>query len=263
MTHAADIRFGRTFVAAILALAMAAAIPESDAGNEIVLQTGDPSPDGNGVIAAILTNPMINDSGEAVVLTLMTDTDAGDADDLALLRGNAEGWTVIAREGDPAPGTEGKFGDLGPFGLNNAGQVAIGAMLTETAMGPGWDDGALYRGDGGTPVLIARIGQPTPGPGVFHWLYPKMMNQAGEIVFIGLLRGLPGDEEDVHDVCVGSGGPLREVVRHGTDAPDGNGYFAHDAMRGFNPVISESGDVAFFGYFEGTEGGPGLLLRRR
>src|SRR5438045_740271 len=71
-------------------------------------------------------------------------------------------FTVIAREGQPAPDTRALYGKLQTPVLNPAGQVAFNALLTGPTATP--DNGAgLFLGSPGSVHLLVRNSDPVPG----------------------------------------------------------------------------------------------------
>ena len=103
---------------------------------------------------------------------------------------------LVARTGDPAPGTEPgvNFSFLYDPVLNAAGQTAFRGALTGTGVdftnnGGIWSEAA---GSIGSPGLVARAGDSAPGttPGVnFSNFDRPVLNNAGQIAFFGLLTG--------------------------------------------------------------------------
>jgi hypothetical protein len=96
-------------------------------------------------------------------------------------------------------------------------------------------------------------GDPAPDDdGVFFGSTVPVINDAGEVVFVstfttgsagtGIVRGST------------TPGSLRLVVRQGDPAPDGNGNFQNFDLA--QPVINDSGQVAFNATFVGTFGNP-------
>ena len=121
------------------------------------------APDGNGAISFMFL-PAQNNIGQSAFTVSYRNSAGGAADDTALLRGSGGALVQIAREGQTAPGGNGKFGTLDSFqqtafGLNDQGQVAFLANLTNTAGGT-TDDAAIYFFDDNLGLLqVAREGQ--------------------------------------------------------------------------------------------------------
>ena len=147
---------------------------------------GQAAPAGNGtVFLASPTHewPAFNNNGLAAFVAHLTNTQSND--DSAIYRTSAPGTlTQIAREGQPLPGGNGTFGEMIAGGIvfpaiNAAGQVAFVDRSGIAVVG-------IYRGDGKTPIKIARIGDPLPGGGTLSWFSGGTtpdINDLGEVVF--------------------------------------------------------------------------------
>lgn len=98
-------------------------------GADQVAMTDDPAPDGNGVLAT-LSRPIINDSSQVAFASTFWQTADPPHDDTGILLSTADVPSIVAREGDAAPGG-GIFSDLNgaPFALGHAGVVAFAADL--------------------------------------------------------------------------------------------------------------------------------------
>jgi hypothetical protein len=127
---------------------------------DIVVVTGDPSPDNNGNLFT-LTAPALNDAGQLAFLSFLTDTDAPDEDDEALYRGTAAGLTLIARkgvtqlDGQPISTFEGSAPSI-----NAAGSVSHSA---DRAIAPG--EYVAFLGTGGPLTSYLGVDSNIP-PGV-------------------------------------------------------------------------------------------------
>jgi hypothetical protein len=103
---------------------------------------------------------------------------------------------LVARKGDPAPGTPSgvTFNELGWGNLvafNSAGQLAFRGTLTGTGIDATNNNG-IWRGTAGALSLVARSGDPAPGlpPGVsFNGLFYPTINSAGDVQFYAELTG--------------------------------------------------------------------------
>ncbi|MDJ0610616.1 MAG: PKD domain-containing protein, partial [Kiloniellales bacterium] len=155
---------------------------------------------------------------------------------------------LLARSGDPAPGTPPGTTFSGVFNpvLNAAGQVAFlgdsrGADVNASNVRGLWGSTAT-----GALGLLARVGDPAPGtpPDVeFSRLFSPVLNAAGQVAFIGDLRGqgvnsandrgvwgpaaagalgLIAREGDVIETSPGSSAPIRFIsFRTGSGNEDG------------------------------------------
>lgn len=175
---------------------------------------------------------------------------------------------LVAREGDPAPGTPDGVRYLvlqsGLRDLNDRGEVSFSGQVT----GPGVtfaNDSALWAGPRGGVQLVARDGSPAPGTsggvnygsfqfGVIH------LNNSGQTAFENGLAG-PVNGSNNHAIFYGPPGDVRLAVRLGQQAaglPEGLRY---ESAR--NPRLNDAGQIAFAGVAGGKSavwaGLPGAL----
>ena len=82
---------------------------------QMLVRQQDPAPDANGVALAgggrfkQLTDPVINSQGFTAFTAVLTGTGVKGSNDTGLWWGKPGNLRLVAREGDPAPGTAGKF----------------------------------------------------------------------------------------------------------------------------------------------------------
>lgn len=172
--------------------------------------------------------------------------------------------TLIAREGDRAPGTTENtvFALINSgFILNHSGQAAFRAILSGDGFANDlsiWSQGRAEPGPGNLQ-LVARRADPAPGTATgvtFTGFQLPVFNDTGQVAFRG---GVAGNGVDVFN---NSGlwsqgrseagpGELQLVVRRG-DASPGT---SEDATFVFfsDPRISNSGQVTFVGAIQGDE----------
>ena len=137
-----------------------------------------------------------------------------------LFRGDGATITPLAVEFQGVPGGNGVFSMFNGLTLNDAGQVAFGAMLTGTAS-PGFDDECVYRADGVTIDEIARKGDPAPdGNGVFGMLsvvdVPRI-NGGGQVAFVADLTGTANPGVDNRGIYLADDQEVVQVARKGDD----------------------------------------------
>ena len=162
---------------------------------------------------------------------------------------------LIVREGDAAPGTETDviFDNVTWPMLSDGGHVAFRASLS----GPGIDffnnngDG-IWMDSGNGVELIARSSDPAVGtaPGI-ELGFPSFpsVNSSGHVAFVSELDG-PGVLLSTDDAFwVHKEGGLTLVAREGDQAPGGDPDLFIDSIS--NPLISETGQVAFRGFVSG------------
>ena len=231
-------------LAVSLALAAAAAPAAGQDGRaDLLVQTGDAAPGGNGTFDTLGGGPVLNNSGLAAFDAFIGGATAGT--EFGLFRAGGGAVATIVRVGDAAPGG-GTFLDLlisnqdpaiNDRNFNNAGQAAFFA-LTDTGTG-------VFLGGGATPEAIARDGEAAPGGGTFDFFSSQAINAGGRVAFQGVTDAGAGL------YAGGGGGPLTALVAPGAAAPDGNGTFSFFSVAGLN----DAGQVGFAGFLDGTAGG--------
>jgi hypothetical protein len=219
-------------------------------GTSYVIRDGDPAP---GVpagltILTISTDPGIDESGQ--VLWAAQFTGATTATDTALYLNTS----LIAREGDPAPGAGGAlFGDLhvgtvstAHTALSHTGHVAFHTALT----GPGVtiaNDEAIYR-DG---TLIARKGDVPSGAssGILSFSVRPQINASGQVAYAVAFAG--GVTALYRDATL--------IAKAGDSAPGTGGAQFSGVGGGGGPSpsnvslpINAAGEIAFVAGLTGT-----------
>lgn len=218
-----------------------------------IVRDSQPSPDGDGLISgftpAFGRSPIINQSGHVSFRALITSVTGSDD---AILFGDGTGLELIARGGQAVPDGNGRFLRLTDPTLNDAGQVAFHASITNSINVLG--DAGIFRGDGATIDELVRAGQAAPdGNGVFStfgWqesfnasaegIVP-VFNNSGQFSFIAGLTETSGGATDDTGVFIAGGESLLQMVREGDSPPDVADSFAFF----FNPRINEAGQVVF------------------
>lgn len=214
--------------------------------DEILIQTGQAAPDGNGTIS-FLGSHVLSDAGQVTFRAGLNGTAGGSSDDSGVFRSTDNLLIQIAREGQSAPGGDGTFDNfLNPV-INGSGQVAFFGILKDTDNPVG-----IFRGSGGEIAQLARSGQAAPdGNGTFGNFSEPTLSDSGQVSFFGILTGTNGGSADNRGVFVGDSGSLTQIARKGQSAPDGNGSFLDFGT----PAINESGKTAFRASLGGTNGG--------
>lgn len=258
-------------------------------GVELLAREGDPAPgmgpgvnwgtfDSNGALS-------INSQGHAAFRArLSLDSPAVDSSNSGGVwsEGGGNGLQLVARAGDPAPGTPaGVNFDFTPFdstmALNDQGHTAFIANLQGAETGQGiWSEGG-----GNGLELVARTGTPVPGvePGVSFDAFvgqTVVLNNNGQTAFWANLTG-PGvdfmNENDSGIWAQDSAGNLRLIAREGdvldvsdnSQVPDlrtvkvlswlnGNTGNADGRPSGFN----DRGELVFVAQF--TDGSQGVFV---
>jgi hypothetical protein len=112
--------------------------------------------------------PVLNDAGQVAFITELAGTSVNSSNDEGIWLGKPDALALMARRGDPAPGTSNgvRFGDLDYPTLNSAGQIAFRAALNGSGIGSSNDRGIWATDLTGILQLIARVGdqlEVTPG----------------------------------------------------------------------------------------------------
>jgi hypothetical protein len=202
----------------------------SEGGFTMVAREGDPVPDliPGAVFADTFSKPVLNDAGDLAfrgVLRVGPGGVTSDDDDVIWLYDRDGQASVVAREGDPAPGAPdgAVFSTLGTVALNAAGQVAFNARL---AIGPGGvvageDRGVWGPGPDGSLGMLLREGDPVPGrpadvrfTGVDH---APLLNNRGDTVFEASWEEGSGDHAEwrVGIFAIDAQGEAHSLLRWG------------------------------------------------
>ena len=158
-------------------------------------------------------------------------------------KGGSGGLTLVAREGDMAPGAGGDiFLQLDVFRgsplLNDLGQIAFHGFLNSSSS---TNSGIWLEGGGSGLALVAREGDAAPGAGGanFSGFNDPRLNDLGQTAFRGFLSS---GFTDAAIWSEGGGNGLALVAREGDMAPGTNG----DTFVGFGSlVLNDEGQAAF------------------
>jgi hypothetical protein len=172
----------------------------------------------------------------------------------------------VVSPGDPAPGG-GTFDYAVEPWINQGGDVSFeGHVAGEDSVIAGFPPQAdeisalssLYvKEANGTIHSIVHAGDPAPGGGVFRQAFHDVMNDRGEIVFIGDLTPAPGAQEQV-GAFLSTGGQIVAIARPGDSMP-GGGHLVNASLVGGNVHINNAGDVVFSGQLDDDQDGDGTL----
>ena len=257
--------YRRLLIAAITVLVVVAVTPDNRAGSdlgyefELLASLGDPAPGGGDFVFDFEPNA-INNPGQ-VFYGADLDLDGDGVEDVEglFLRDKDGETTVLARGGDPAPGTDTTFGPffIGGTSLNDRGDAAFGFWLEPVDPQNASIGAGVFRFSHETqtvtPVFLPGVTE-APGGGVFAGATIRTsLNSRGDLAFAAIVTegniapGPPGvDGEDlgvgvfVHRDDGDDGDEFTSVVRPGDPAPGGGLFdFAE------NPWINNRGDVAF------------------
>ena len=168
--------------------------------------------------------------------------------------------TSVVSPGDPAPG--GSTFDFAENPWNNdSGDVAFGAhVVGDDIIDFGvpqasriFSAESIYvkKAATGQILSIAHQGAPAPGGGTYRLAFGPVINNSGQIVFIGDLTPSP-DVAMALGVFLYTGGMTIPVARPG-DAMPGGGHLANASFYVFNYQVNNAGDVAFNGTLDTTD----------
>lgn len=139
------------------------------------------------------------------------------------------------------------------FSLNAEGALAFATSLQSDGPDPNGNGTALYVGKPGALRLVARTGMPAPGlpPGAkFDGVATPALNSTGEVFFRAYIKS-PGSTSSNESFWVGKPGQLRMIAQRGDPAP-GTGGATFGSFDSHTNLFSDSGQVAFLGYLDGT-----------
>jgi hypothetical protein len=227
-----------------------------------------------------LMRKKLNRAGEMALFSIVSGAAVTDANDHAIwFRDTGGNLTLVAREGDPAPGTGAGIIFASLLGttdepvrdipsLNGAGQVAFTASLSGPGVGVSNDTGFWLWNKPGTLALIARKGDQVPGatPGTvfagFSAATNSLMNQiqlndTGEIFFPASFSGPDVTTANDHGLAVWSAaGGLRLVVREGDSlqVAAGDSRIINAFLEPGAPALNNKGQVVFWAGFGASYG---------
>jgi hypothetical protein len=224
-----------------------------------IAKSGQSAPNGAGIFSGFST-PVINNKEQVAFVGYLSGSTQGLLNS-ALYRVDDATLIELARVGQPAPDGNGRFLSFGMPALNDQGQVAFQALLTETKGGQRDTHGVFLATDGGLRQL-ARSGQPaSDGNGtIFDFSFP-LLNNAGQVVVVATFTGTRGGgSDDTAIFLYTEDKELKQIARAGSRAPDGNGRIAAVGR----PWINRQGQVAFQATFiesrEGANDNSGIFL---
>lgn len=192
-------------------------------------------------------SPVLNDAGELAFVGSVSGTGVEPANDMAIWSGVPGDPRIVARKGQPAPGTlvDIKFGYLNEPVINSSGQTAFGASVTGNGVNASNERGIWSEGSGSLQ-LVARSGAAAPGTesGVLFTSFgDPVLNDDGHTAFDGSLTGSGVDVTNSRGVWAGADNELSLVIRSGSQAP---GTPAGAAFETFaTPALNANGQVAF------------------
>jgi hypothetical protein len=219
-----------------------------------------PAP-GGGTFAGTFFNTSINNRGD-IVFGGMVPATIGPGAPIGLGIGlfqtdEKDHITKVVGPGDPAPG--GHTFDFAYNGwINNGGDIAFGAHVKEDEC---LDLGqtlpsfifcaeSVYLKDAATGQTksIAHQGAPAPGGGTYRLAFGPVLNNQGEIAFVGDLTPAPGFGENLA-VFLHTRGNTVPVARPGDSMP-GGGSLLRASFFALDFHLNNHGEVAFSGVLD-------------
>jgi hypothetical protein len=230
------------------------------AGLALAAREGDAAPGtGPGVNFDGFGSLVLNGAGQAAFVGVLTGAGMNGTNDSGIWsEGGGSGLTLVAREGDAAPGT-GPGVNFGSFNsppvLNGAGQTAFRGFVTGAGVSSSNDSGIWSEGGGAGLKLVARAGDAAPGTGAgvnFRSLGGLVLNGAGQTAFYGELTGAGVVGANNAGIWLEEGGLGLELVAREGDLFDVNDDPLIDELRTISNVSLVTGSG-------GEDGRPTLL----
>lgn len=222
------------------------------AGSRQFVREGDAAPDGNGFITGIDGYAPINNAGQIAFHAYLSGS--GRNTRAIYLSDGRTGLVRVARGNQTAPDGNGRFQGFEQPVLNNAGQVAFYAFISNSGGGPSGSSG-IFRGDGVTgPIRVVRRNDPAPdGNGIFAEVSKTpSLNGAGQVAFTSSLANTAGGKADDKGLFLfDDSDGITQIAREGQAAPDDNGQFVSFS----DYALNDAGQIAFTAALGGTSGG--------
>jgi len=273
MLSSASIARAAALSVASLVAALPAASAQSPPPPLSIAVSGAPAPGfPAGAGFSTFQGPRLDGSGRSAFYGSATGGGVNAATDQGIFRQGPAGLTLLVREGQLAPGTQGAmflnlaFGATNPpmLGLNTDGVLAFSTMLTGGDVcdcnhnGFLDNDTAMYRLVDGQPQLLARADGQVPGQ-VAGLKFDKMVGppliaENGTFVSFFVFKGTGVTFSNGTAIMVATDGPLAIAVRQGDPMP---GFPAGTVLQTIGrPFIGPQGEFSFLAHLQG----PGINL---
>jgi hypothetical protein len=204
----------------------------------------------------ISATPSMNDLGQVTFMAPLKTTPSGTTNSgSGIWMGDpAVGMTLVARDGNMAPGAGGAtFATFTRPALNNAAEYAFTGSLTIGGSVTAENNSAVWVARDGNPLaMLIREADHAPGTGPavgFSTFDSLRINAAGHTAFRATLAGIPGAGESgvtpLNDSGVwseGAGGGRQLIVRENDQAPGLPDGVLLDLLG--DPVINAAGQIA-------------------
>jgi hypothetical protein len=162
----------------------------------------------------------------------------------------------VARPGDPAPGGR-TFDYFEDSWLNNRGDIAFGAHLAgDECITVGVSQevrlfcatSIFLKPARGATMTIAHQGDPAPGGGTYRLAFGPILNNRGDLAFIGDLTS-PPDFGKTLAVFLRRGDQTASIARPGDTMP-GGGRLVTASFNVIDLGLNDRGEVAFSGILD-------------
>lgn len=201
--------------------------PDFNVMTELLVQSGQPAPDGNGVFSDTIVFPILNDTGEVLVwANLLATSDSGPLDDWGFfLVDNASASKVIRGGETSANGNLLRLDPLAfpntpatvrPYGIDATGRLVVAAPDNAGAL-------AVYRGDGDSIEVLVEDGGAVGTGNLINLLatlpISMQVNDPGQISFTGFIdvQGSPLQ----FALMRADGSDINQLLTDGQTLPDG------------------------------------------
>ena len=229
---------------------------------QLVARAGDLAPGAGGDVWGDLLGfgQVLRAGGRVVFPGELAAADA--THDGGIWAGTVGNLALVAREGDPAPGTTLTYASSGRYfqgalrlAMNDGGAVAFRAKVAGQGVTAANDE-ALFAGVPGALSLVARVGSAAPDAGGATFFKsagesfsPPSIDTSGKVLFRGHLTGAGVTPGNADAIWFGDPASPSIVVR-GDQAVSGPGVPANSKLIGLgaaSPVLNDAGQVLFEG----------------
>ena len=214
--------------------------------NSAVARKGDPAPGAGGATFGLIDPFMLSNGSRIAFNCLLAGAGVTSNNDGAVFAGTHSALSMLAREGDPAPGIGGGavYAAVGPPRTSDVGSTVFSAFLAGGSVTSA-DDIALYIVSPGASTFHLRESDPIPGtdPGTLMDTFLTYgIASNGRVVLYGTLRGpMVSPDNDALYVAIQNGN-VSVLLREGDPAPGAGAGVTHTMHI---PYIHHSGHIAF------------------
>ena len=246
----------RPTLLSLAAAALAAlAVPAAAQTLRTVALKGQPAPGtSSGVNYITFDSPRLNAAGQAAFFGVLTGSGVTSANINGVWSERSGSLALVARKGDPAPGTSSgvNFSNLNSPLLDGAGQTAFSCLLTGSGVTFA-NDGGIWSEGSGALTLVAREGNPASGTssGVnYSELFTPVLNSGGQTAFLTTLTGSGVTTANDRGIWSEGSGSLALVAREGDPAPGTSSGVNYNVINA--PVLNGAGQTAFLANLTGS-----------